>query len=120
MEGNATKYADPFGLAIKCETVVNLGLFAVQKCTEDGSIPSEQDAKDAKRMGGRELDKACRANGFDDAHHMKRELGLNSKSDIFADGKGNMYAGPRQGSGTPEYIHMNTNGITPAPTPPAP
>ena len=44
---------------------------------------------------------------------MKDDLGLNSKSDIFSDKNGNMYSGPRQGTGTPNYLHMNTRGIIP-------
>ena len=44
---------------------------------------------------------------------MKDDLGLNSKSDIFSDKNGNMYSGPRQGTGTPNYLHMNIRGIIP-------
>lgn len=111
---------DPYGLAVNCETVVNLGVVAIQKCTEDGKTPGEQDAKDAKRMSGKQLDKACRANGYEDAHAMKKDLGLDSKSDIFVDKNGNLYSGPRQGTGTPQYLHMNSSGITPAPSPAPP
>jgi hypothetical protein len=64
-------------------------------------------------MSGRELDRACQANGYEDAHALKRDLGLDSKSDIFADRNGNMYSGPRKGSGLPQYLHMNTRGILP-------
>ena len=73
--------------------------------------PTEQDAKDAKRMKTRQLEQAARNNGYRDAHHMKRELGLNSRYDIFADRQGRMYAGPRQGTGTPQYLHMNVRGF---------
>jgi hypothetical protein len=45
-----------------------------------------------------------------DAHDMKQDLGLDSKSDIFSDTKGNMYSGPRKGTGLPQYLHMNTGG----------
>ncbi len=111
---NPLNLIDPLGLAVKCKTIAKIPFLAeVQECTEDGSVPSEQDARDAKRMSDRELEKACRANGYKDAHAMKDDLGLNSKSDIFSDKNGNMYSGPRQGTGTPNYLHMNTRGIIP-------
>jgi len=107
-------YADPLGLAVKCETIAKIPLVAdIQRCIEDGTVPTEQDALDAKRMTGRELDKACKANGYEDAHALKRDLGLDSKSDIFVDKNGNLYSGPRKGSGTPQYLHMNNRGIIP-------
>jgi hypothetical protein len=88
---------------------------AYQQCTENGKAPSEQDAKDAKRMSDRELDKACKNNGYKDAHDLKRDLRLGSDRDIFADKNGNMYSGPRKGPGIPNYLNMNTQGIVPKP-----
>jgi hypothetical protein len=102
-------------LAVSCKVIFWLLVANLERCTEDGATPSEQDAKDAKRMSDKELQKACKANGYEDAHALKRDLGLDSKSDIFSDGKGNMYSGPRQGTGTPQYLHMNIFGITPPP-----
>jgi RHS repeat-associated protein len=112
--GNPLNWVDPLGLAVKCKTIARVPLIAdLQQCTEDGTTPTEQEARDAKRMSGRELDRACQANGYEDAHALKRDLGLDSKSDIFADRNGNMYSGPRKGSGLPQYLHMNTRGILP-------
>ena len=112
--GNPLKWTDPLGLAVKCETIAQIPLIAdIQKCTEDGTTPTEQDALDAKRMTDRELDKACKANGYEDAHAFKKDLGLDSKSDIFVDKNGNLYSGPRKGSGIPQYLHMNNRGIVP-------
>jgi RHS repeat-associated protein len=113
--GNPLAYVDPMGLAIECKTVLKLPFFDVQSCTENGQTPSEQSAKDAKRMSDKELDKACKNNGYEDAHDMKRDLGYGKETDIYADKDGNMYAGPRKGTGTPQYIHMNTSGIVPKP-----
>ena len=73
--------------------------------------PTEQDAKDAKRMKTNKLEEAARNNGYDNAHSMKDDLGLDSRYDIFVDRQGRMYAGPRQGSGTPQYLHMNVRGF---------
>ena len=112
--GNPLQWTDPLGLAVKCKTIAQIPLIAdIQKCTEDGTTPTEQDALDAKRMTDRELDKACRANGYEDAHAFKKDLGLDSKSDIFVDKNGNLYSGPRKGSGIPQYLHMNNRGIVP-------
>lgn len=113
VDANPLKYTDPLGLAIKCKTVGRIPFLDIQKCTEDRATPSEQDAKDAKRMSDKELNKACKANGYEDAHALKKDFGLDSKSDIFADGNGNMYSGPRKGTGIPDYLHINTNGIRP-------
>ena len=107
---NPLIYADPFGLAVKCKTILKLPYNDIQACTKDDSTPSEQDAKDATRMSKKELDQACKNNGYKDAHDMKRDLQLDSKYDIFADKHGNMYAGPRQGTGIPQYLNMNTQG----------
>ncbi|KQO27227.1 RHS repeat-associated core domain-containing protein [Acidovorax sp. Leaf78] len=113
---NPLKWPDPLGLAVKCETIAKIPLIGdIQNCTEDGTTPTEQDALDAKRMTDRELDRACKANGYEDAHAFKRDLGLDSKSDIFSDKNGNLYSGPRKGSGTPQYLHMNDRGIVPKP-----
>jgi len=101
---------DPAGLAVKCKTVLKLPGFDAQSCAKDDQSPSEQDAKDAKRMSDKELDKACKNDGYKDAHDMKRDLRLDSKSDIFSDKDGNMYSGPRKGTGIPQYLNMNVNG----------
>jgi len=115
-EGNPLRYTDPLGLAVQCKTVAKIPLIGdLQECTEDGTSPTEQETRDAKRMSDRELQKACKANGYEDAHAMKRDLGLDSKSDIFVDKNGNLYSGPRKGSGLPQYLHMNTRGIVPKP-----
>lgn len=111
--GNPVSHVDPLGLAVKCKTVLKLPGFDVQTCNEDGTSPSEQDAKDAKRMTDKELDKACKNNNYKNAHELKDDLGLNSKSDIFVDKNGNMYSGPRQGTGIPQYLHMNIEGWVP-------
>ena len=115
VENNPLKYLDPLGLAIECKTVLKLPGYDVQACTENGKEPSEQDAKDANRMSNKELDKACKNNGYEDAHEMKRDHDLGSDRDIFVDKNGNMYSGPRKGPGTNQYLHMNTQGITPTP-----
>jgi hypothetical protein len=41
---------------------------------------------------------------------LKSQYGLDSKYDIFSDKSGNMYYGPRQGTGTNQYMHMNKIG----------
>ncbi len=110
MYANPLIYADPLGLAVKCKTILKLPFRDIQACTTDDSTPSEQDAKDATRMSKTELDEACKNNGYKDAHDMKRDLQLDSKYDIFADKHGNMYAGPRKGTGIPQYLNMNTQG----------
>lgn len=116
VDGNPLSLVDPFGLAVKCKTVAKIPLVGdLQECIEDGSTPSEQEARDAKRMSEGELHRACRANGYQDAHTLEQELGLDARSDIFVDKNGNMYAGPRKGSGLPQYLHMNTRGIVPKP-----
>jgi RHS repeat-associated protein len=108
--GNPQRYIDPTGLAIKCKTVLKLPFFDIQACSDDGYQPSAQDAKDAKRMSKSQLDKASEANGYKDAHDLKRDLNLGSDRDIFVDGNGNMYSGPRQGTGEMEYLKMNSQG----------
>ena len=108
--GNPLKYVDSFGLAIDCKVVAKFGLFNVEKCEETGNAPSEQDARNAKRMSEKELDKACKNNDYKDAHDLKQQMRLDSRSDIFADKNGNMYSGPRKGTGLPQYLHMNTGG----------
>jgi RHS repeat-associated protein len=113
VNANPSWFIDPTGLAVECKTVLKFPFLDVQQCTENGKAPSEQDAKDAKRMSDKELDKACKNNGFKDAHEMKKANGLDSRSDIFADRNGNMYSGGRQGSRVPEYLHMNKMGIKP-------
>jgi len=37
--------------------------------------------------------------------------GLDSRSDIFVDKQSNMYAGPRQGTGTPQRLGINIHGL---------
>lgn len=109
--GNPLNRVDPFGLAEECKTILKLPFYDVQYCSDDKSDPGEQKAKDANRMSDKELDKACKNNGYRDAHEMKRDLGLDSKSDIFVDKDGNLYSGPRQGTGIPQYLRMNKDGI---------
>ena len=111
--GDPLSRADPRGLAVTCKVIFWLLVANLERCTEDGKTPTDQDAKDAKRMSDKELKKACKANGYEDAHAMKSDLGLDSKSDIFADKNGNMYSGPRKGTGLNQYLHMNTGGIKP-------
>jgi hypothetical protein len=116
VDGNPLSYTDPLGLAVKCKTVAKIPLVGdLQECVEDGTTPTEQEAKSAKRMTDRELQRACNANGYDDAHALKKNLNLDAKSDIFVDRNGNMYSGPRKGTGIPQYLHMNTRGIVPKP-----
>lgn len=84
--------------------------------TGDCPIPPEDDddeqkGKDAKRMSKKELDRAAKNNDFKDAHDLKHEYGLDSKYDIFVDRKGDMYFGPRQGTGTPQSMGININGV---------
>ncbi len=45
----------------------------------------EQSAKDPQRMSKKELESAARKNGYEDAHALKRDFGLDSRSDIFVD-----------------------------------
>jgi hypothetical protein len=101
---------DEFGLATNCKTILKLPFRDIQICSDDGQQPSDLQAKSSKRMSGSQLDKACRNNNFEDAHDLKKQFGLSSDSDIFADSDGNMYYGPRQGTGTPQYMWMNTEG----------
>ncbi len=101
---------DPLGLALNCKVVAKFGIFNIEKCEEDGKAPSEQDAKDAKRMSGSELEKASKRNGYADSHNLKSDLGLDSKSDIFCDKNGNMYSGARKGSRIPDWLKMNKYG----------
>jgi RHS repeat-associated protein len=113
VRANSLSFFDPMGLAVKCTTILQIGTKALQDCVEDGSVPSEQEAKSAVRMSEKKLNEACKANNYQNAHDLKRDLGLDSKSDIFSDRNGNMYSGPRQGTGIPQYLHMNTAGWKP-------
>ncbi|MGS1119546.1 RHS repeat-associated core domain-containing protein [Rhodanobacter sp. UC4436_H3] len=114
--GNPLNYVDQLGLVKECKTIVRIPIPLIglnlegQQCAENGQAPSVQDAKDAKRMSKDRLDKACKANGYKDAHELKRDLGLGSDRDIFSDRNGNMYSGPRSGSGAMEWLKMNTGG----------
>jgi RHS repeat-associated protein len=71
---------------------------------------ADQLAKDATRMSGNELDKACKNNGYKDAHDLKKDFGLDRRWDIFVDKNGQLYSGPRQGSGTPQPLNINKSG----------
>lgn len=62
-------------------------------------------------MSGKQLDKACEANGYKNAHDLKRDLGIGSDRDIFSDRNGNMYSGPRNGTGPMEWLKINTSGF---------
>lgn len=62
-------------------------------------------------MSKKELEKAAKNNGYKDAHELKRDFQLDSKSDIFVDKKGNLLHGPRKGTGTPQRLGINKNGI---------
>ncbi len=115
VNGNPLKYIDPYGLTEKCITILKLPFYDVQACKEDGkhddTCDADQEAKDAKRMSKKELDKAAKNNGYKDAHDMKRDYNMDSKSDIFVDRHGNLYEGPRQGAGTPQPLGINKHGI---------
>jgi hypothetical protein len=63
-----------------------------------------------KECQKKELESAARKNGYEDAHALKRDFGLDSKSDIFVDKHGNMYSGPRQGTGIPQRLGIDING----------
>jgi hypothetical protein len=65
--GNPLAYVDSMGLAIECKTILKLPHFDVQMCVGNGQTPSEQRAKDAKRMSDKDLDKAFKNNGYKDA-----------------------------------------------------
>ena len=80
------------------------------ECDEEKKKKEEQKAKDSKRMSTKELEKAAQNNGYDDIHQLKNDFGLDSKSDIFKDIDGNMYSGPRQGTGIPQPLGINVNG----------
>ncbi|MED5596113.1 RHS repeat-associated core domain-containing protein [Janthinobacterium sp. P210006] len=109
--GNPVSYFDANGLAVNCKVVLRLPGFNIESCDEDGkTTPSDQEARSAKRMSEKELDKACKNNNYKNAHEMKRDLKLDSRYDIFSDKNGNMYSGPRQGTGLPKYLHMNIKG----------
>lgn len=92
-------------VVIEVEPVVDVGL---QLLNASIDLAPERDL--VKLLQDR-LVEACKRNGFKDAHHMKREHGLDSSFDIFEDKNGNMYYGPRQGTGLPQYLHMNSMGI---------
>lgn len=77
---------------------------------DDKKDDEEQKAKDSKRMSNKELDKAAKNNGYKDAHELKRDFQLDSKYDIFKGKDGQMYYGPRQGSGTPQPMNLNVAG----------
>lgn len=100
----------------KAEEQLSSGPIADTCPTGDCPIPPEDDdeeqkGKDAKRMSKKELDRAAKNNGFKDAHDLKHEYGLDSKYDIFVDRKGDMYFGPRQGTGTPQSMGIKINGF---------
>jgi hypothetical protein len=69
---------------------------------DDGD--DEKDAKDAKRLSKSEAEKAARKSGYKDVHDLKKEFKLDSKHDLFRDKKGNLYHGPRKGTGTPQKL----------------
>jgi Bacterial toxin 33 len=77
---------------------------------KDKKDDEEQKAKDSKRMSDKELDKAAKNNGYKDAHDLKRDFQLDSKYDIFKGKDGQMYYGPRQGTGTPQPMNLNISG----------
>ncbi|MNT51168.1 hypothetical protein D3C72_1881220 [compost metagenome] len=67
--------------------------------------PDEASAGGMRRPPRDRLDQAARRDGYDRVEDWKvKELGLNSRSDIVADRAGNLYAIPRQGSGTPQPL----------------
>lgn len=78
--------------------------------SEEEEKKRKQDAKDAKRMSPNELEKAAKNNDYDNAHKLKDDFGLNSKSDIFVDKNGEMYSGPAQGVGDNNPLFLNKNG----------
>lgn len=61
-----------------------------------------------RRLSDRELQEAARKDGYRSVEEWKtKELGLNSRSDIVKDNKGNLYAVPRQGTGKPQDLGVN-------------
>ncbi len=63
-----------------------------------------------RRMSDRELDAAARANGYKDAHDMKRRYGFGGETDIYRDKDGNMYGVDRGGGGNPEDLGIGVDG----------
>ena len=61
-------------------------------------------------MSTSQLNKAAKNNGYKDAHDLKKDFGLDSKFDIFKDKYGNLYSGPRQGTGVNEPLGINFSG----------
>jgi len=71
----------------------------------------EKDARDAKRVSSnREADRIARNNGYRDAHHLKNEFNLNSRSDLFVGRNGKVYAGAHNGTGAREWLRIYRDG----------
>ena len=77
---------------------------------EDDEPKQIDPAKDTKRMDKKQLSRAAENNGYKDIHELKQDFNLGSKSDIFVDKAGNLYAGPRVGTGAMEPLNINANG----------
>lgn len=79
--------------------------------TDQDKKPEELESeKQAKRMSTKELEKAARNNGYDDAHDLKSDYGLGKETDIYVDRSGEMYEGPRKGTGRLEPLGINKDG----------
>jgi RHS repeat-associated protein len=71
---------------------------------------TDQNVKDVKRVDTNRLDQAAKKNGYKDIHDLKRDLGYGKDTDIFVDKDGNLYAGPRLGTGRMEPLGINITG----------
>jgi hypothetical protein len=77
----------------------------------EGCGKDEENAGDIKKLSKKELEKAAQNNGYDDAHALKDDFGLDSKSDIAVDKKGNLYSTSRKkGERGFEPLGLNKDG----------
>lgn len=73
--------------------------------------PPEKPGVQSKKMSNAKLDKAAKANNYNNAHDMKWDNQVGRDSDIYSDAKGNMYAGPTKGqTGSFEPLGLNVDG----------
>jgi len=71
----------------------------------------EKDARDAKRVSSnKEADRIARNNGYNNAHHLKSDNQLDSKTDLFVGRDGKVYAGDHSGRGAREWLGIWRKG----------
>ena len=94
----------------RLRTVDALMMDSVEDIVAEDSYINAQD-RDSKRMSNKKLEQAAKRNGYKDAHDMKNQLGLDSKSDIYADKNGDMYSGGTKGHNRSlDPLGHNVNG----------